>query len=289
MTETIWVIGQSRAGAPSSWTTELVAAGRELAGPLGAEVAVLIDECAGVEELGELGADRAVIATGAGDAPPVETFVTAMNEAADGTVAFMLLPDNIWGRDLGSRLAAGRGAPLLTACERLGYDEGDGALRVVRACLAGRLSTELRFVSHHPCVLTVREHTFQATKVSERSKCPVSSVSAAPDVRIEVLDRRPPDPDTLDLGDAEVIVSGGRGAGGGEGFRLLADLARMLGGTTAASRVAVDLGWMPRTRQVGQTGSRVAPQLYVACGISGAREHMVGIRDAASLIAINTD
>ncbi len=256
---------------------------------MGAEVAVLLGQCKGIESLGEYGADRAVMVTGTGDSAPVETFVAAAGEVIESPAALALIPDNIWGRDLASQLAAQLGGPLVTACERLAVSEDGASLRVVRSCFGGQVSSELTVTHDRRCVFTVREHAFLASPRAERRPCEVVSIPDIAEPRVALLNRHAPDPDSLELGEADVIVSGGRGAGGEEGFRLLAKLARKLGGTVAASRVAVDLGLMPRTKQVGQTGSRVAPQLYLACGISGAREHMVGIREAAALVAINTD
>ena len=93
----------------------------------------------------------------------------------------------------------------------------------------------------------------------------------------------------MDLREAERIVAGGRGVGGEEGFALLQELADLLGAALGGSRVAVDLGWLPWERQVGQSGRSVAPRLYLACGISGASQHLVGIREAGDVVAINSD
>jgi electron transfer flavoprotein alpha subunit len=105
----------------------------------------------------------------------------------------------------------------------------------------------------------------------------------------QVLSREKDPPGALQLEDAEIVVAGGRGMGSGESFRLLAELANLLHGTVAASRIAVDLGWTAKERLVGQTGTKVAPELYIACGISGAPQHQAGMKDSRSILAINTD
>jgi len=97
------------------------------------------------------------------------------------------------------------------------------------------------------------------------------------------------DPRTLDISEAEIVVSAGRGIGSRENIRLVQELADALGGSVGGTRVVVDLGWLPKDRQVGQTGKTVTPRLYVACGISGATAHTMGMKDAATIIAINTD
>jgi electron transfer flavoprotein alpha subunit len=111
--------------------------------------------------------------------------------------------------------------------------------------------------------------------------------AAAPRTRVERLVQG--DPLTMDLAEADVVVAGGRGVGGRESFELLVELASLLGGAVAASRVAVDAGWVASHRQVGQSGRTVAPGLYVACGISGSPHHTVGMREAGTIVAINSD
>ena len=282
-TREIWVIGQLRAGAPSPWTLQLVSGARALADADGGTVGVLIAESRHAAALGRHGADRVTVMEGAGETTPAEIVVAAaLRTLPPRSIA--LLPDNLFGRDVAAQIAAGLGAPLLSGCERMQQD-GSGVM-VVRSCFGGRLSMNVA-VEAGAQVATVRDHTFRA-RASDRRAPEFLQIAVEPDPRISVLERRSPSPEELDVTEAEVLVGGGLGVGPG-GFRLLRALAAALGGATAASRAAVDQGWVARSKQVGQTGHRVAPKLYVACGISGAIQHMVGIRDAGTLVALNID
>lgn len=288
MAPVIWVVGETRTGQPSSWTLQLTTGARQLADQCGAEVGVVTAGGGDVSALAAHGADHIVTVAESGEYVPVEQMVAAAGQCfAEAAPLLALVPDDIWGRDVGSQLAARAGSPFLSACERVAV-AGEG-VSVIRSCYGGQVSLQERLSTRHPRVLGVREHTWVASATRPGAPAAERTVTAAGDDRIELIDRRPPDPATLGLAEAQVIISGGRGVGGSDGFMLLGRLAELLGGTTAASRVAVDQGWVPRTKQVGQTGSRVAPQLYLACGISGAREHMVGIRDAAAVVAVNID
>jgi electron transfer flavoprotein alpha subunit len=109
------------------------------------------------------------------------------------------------------------------------------------------------------------------------------------DMRAKVIAHEPAGADGVSLADARVVVGGGRGLGGAEAFAMLDDLADLLGGTVGVSRVATSLGWRPHLQQIGQTGTRIAPDLYIACGISGAIQHIVGCKAAKRILVINTD
>ncbi len=283
----IWVIGELRSGAPSAWTLQLVSGARALADETGGRVAVLIQDGAPIDELASHGADRATTVAGTSERCAVEPLVSAARAVfEEEQPRLVLAPDSIFGRDIASQVSAALGMPLLSACERLSIEAG--AVKATSSCFGGQLSAA-RELPQGSCVATVREHTFRARSRSEHGSLEVRSISPQAETRIKVTESRPPDSESLDLGEAGVLVSGGLGVGGPEGFELLDRLASMLGGTTAASRAAVDQGWAPRTKQVGQTGRTVAPQLYFACGISGALQHMVGIRDTDRLVALNID
>lgn len=283
----IWVVGELRGSEPSPWTLELVTGASALAAESGGHVTALIPEGGDAEALERHGAETIVHITGAAEQPHVELTVAAARELlAAEQPRLTLFPDSLAGRDAASQVAAALELPFISSCERITLSEDrPGA---IRSCYRGRFSATLDLPTGS-AVATVCEHTFQARETQESGHAEVRSVEPQPDSRIVVVDTLAPDPESLDLREADMLASGGLGVGGPEGFELLERIARLAGGTTAASRAAVDQGWVPRSKQVGQTGTSVAPRVYFACGISGALQHMVGIRDAGKVVALNTD
>jgi electron transfer flavoprotein alpha subunit len=167
-----------------------------------------------------------------------------------------------------------------------------GTIDVTAVEPGGKLSRSHRVQTSQPIVCTVR------AGVAEVRHVPDPPEAAIDDIRVDLQDHArltrvekflTADPATIDLRDAVRIVAGGRGTGGSKGMHLVAALAKALRASPAASRLAVDLGWAPRDRQVGQTGKIVQPDLYVACGISGASHHLAGMRDSRHIVAINSD
>jgi electron transfer flavoprotein alpha subunit len=143
--------------------------------------------------------------------------------------------------------------------------------------------------------LTAAPHAFEPIVLGASTSATPVAVAAFPpdladrDFRVRITSRVPPEAGRISLADARVVVGGGRGVGSAEGFAVLDELAALLGGTVGVSRVVTSAGWRPHAQQVGQTGTRIAPDLYIACGISGAIQHLVGSRAAKAVLAINTD
>jgi electron transfer flavoprotein alpha subunit len=203
--------------------------------------------------------------------------------------AAVLAPASAWGQECAARLAARIGAGITSGITGWVL-RPDGGLGVRRPVYGGRLVEDVAFSS--PAVVwTLRPNLFPLPSARhdtpaevEMLPAPCSAPVAATLVEWMREERR-----AAALAEAEVVVSGGRGMGGPEAFAMLHELAAALGGVVGASRAAVDAGWMPPDRQVGQTGAAVSPRLYVACGISGAVQHRAGIRSARYIIAINRD
>jgi electron transfer flavoprotein alpha subunit len=203
----------------------------------------------------------------------------------------VVLAHTMLGRSLAPRLAVALDAgcaPDAVAVRR----RPDGAIEVTRPAFGGRLYATVVLPASFPSVITLRPGSagLDGTVPGRRGSCERRRVTGvgSPD-RSRRRRLIPPDPRHLDLREAERIVAGGRGVGGPEGFALLQELADLLGAGIGGSRVAVDLGWLPWERQVGQSGRSVAPRLYLACGISGASQHLAGIREAGTIVAINSD
>ena len=226
-----------------------------------------------------------------GEAPyQAERFLAAYHgvaTAAAPTVA-VLYGDAI-GRELGPRLAYRTDAGLVTDCTAL--QAQSGRLRFTRPVFGGKALATYELQST-PCVVVLRPRAFEAAAAQDSGESVVESVAVdLPDGLglPTVVERVAEERSGVPLEEARRIVSGGRGMGGPENFTLLEDLAKAVDGAVGASRAAVDAGWVPPAMQIGQTGHIVAPDLYVAVGISGASQHLAGISGAKHIIAINKD
>ncbi len=214
----------------------------------------------------------------AGDYAP-EAWAAAVVELAPELVVG---PGTDRGHEVLAHAAARLGVPLAANCVEAKTD-GD-ALLLTRQRWGGSLLEEAR-LSGSPKLLTVAPHVVPAADAVEARELTPS----LEDARVRVVRREEPEAGTIRLDTARVVVGGGRGVGSAEGFALLEELAELLGGAVGGSRVVTNLGWRPHADQVGQTGARIAPDLYIACGISGAIQHIVGCKAAKRILVINKD
>ena len=188
------------------------------------------------------------------------------------------------GNEVMARLAARMGLPLAANC--IDAEPGDPTT-VMRQRWGGSLLEEARLHSPRP-LMTVAPHTVAADSGPPPAEVEVKPV-AETDLVVRVVDHVSPSNGGVSLGEAKVIVSGGRGVGSKEGFAIIEELAGLLGAAVGCSRAVTSAGWRPHTDQVGQTGTKVAPEVYIACGISGATQHMAGLKGAKRILAINSD
>lgn len=188
------------------------------------------------------------------------------------------------GREVLPRTAALLDAPLVMDC--LEIRPADNTAR--KPLYSGKTVGTVRLVGR-PVIFGLRPNAVRPSSAGVDAETVTFSVKADPDTRLRVKQILEPREGAADLSEAEIIISGGRGMGGGENYRILENCARALGGCVGASRVAVDSGWVPHSMQVGQTGSTVNPKLYIACGISGAVQHLAGMKTSGLIVAINTD
>jgi len=290
--EDVWVFVEEHAGEVAGVSWELLAKGRELADETGQDlVALVVGE--GVEAVGEAaverGADRALVA----DDPVFEPYragpygdqFRALVE--DRRPSIVLIGGTTTGRDFAGRVAVPASAGLTADCTELDVDD-DGLLLARRPTFGGDAMATIKCPDHRPQMATVRAGVFDAAARDPDREGDVESVDVVveeADALSRVLDREVGD--VADITDADVVVAGGGGTDGD--FAPLEALADALDGEVAASRKAVDEGWIEPARQVGQTGKTVRPDLYVAAGISGAVQHVEGMNDAETVVAVNTD
>jgi electron transfer flavoprotein alpha subunit len=293
----VWVFAEGAEGAPTSTTLELLTKARELAprdgGRVGGAVTAFVAGEASelAAALGEYGATK-VYATGdLGGVLPGVAAAAAIKAVIDGgdVPALILFPQDYIGRDVVSRLSVQLDRPVLTNNVDIAVD-GD-AVRATTPVFGGTKLVTTAFTGPGPHLVAVRPKSFAAEPATgatpEIVAAPVPELGtkgAAKVVATHVEEHHGPK-----LDEAEIVVSGGRGLGEASKYEMIEQLAKVLKGAPGASRAIVDAGWVPYSYQVGQTGKVVKPTVYIAAGISGATQHMVGMKGAKNIIAINKD
>jgi electron transfer flavoprotein alpha subunit len=290
----IWVYVDQFKGAALSASWETLGAAKKLAGEMGgARVTALVFghnvEGIAKESFG-YGADAATVCDDATlvefRAQPYAALLAKL--CAEGKPDVVLAPNTTRGRDLLGMAAVLAGASAIADGTALVFK--DGAVRVTHPVYAGKLLSTLA-AKKSPQFITVRPRAFPRPEPAAGASGPLNKVEPAlkEDAIPTKVTGYSVDEGKVSLADARIIVSGGRGVGGPEGFAPVRELAETLGGAMGASRAAVDAGWIPYAHQVGQTGRTVSPDLYVACGISGAIQHQAGMRTSKVIVAINKD
>lgn len=285
------VIVELTQGRPAASSLENLGLARGLAATTGGSVSALVfsSEQALAETLIARGADRVfgVAAPGAADYNSDIWLAYAERAAAQAAPAVILAGHTTKGADLVPRLAFRLKSAAATGCVAVAAE--GGALHFTRACYGGNARETLAFRTL-PAVASVRSGIYDALPADAARRGEIIMLDGElPVSRIRVLERRSDDGGQVRLEDARVIVAGGRGLNGPEGFRVLEALAGVLGGVVGASRVPCDLGWCSHSMQIGLTGRTVTPDLYIAVGISGASHHLAGCGGAKTIVAINTD
>ncbi|MHB1929753.1 MAG: electron transfer flavoprotein subunit alpha/FixB family protein [Acidimicrobiales bacterium] len=296
----ILVLVEHDDGAPTQLSAESLA----LAAGLGSPVhAVALGP--GADRLGSLPAEvvHAGLTSLEAYAPRAWAHALADVVAAESPAA-VVGPGSERGNEVMAHLAAMTDLPFAANCLSVTPPESAGApWTLVRNRWAGSLLEDSEVAADGPALLTAALGAAAPAPVPAApppvpaapppvhpiDTVPIPTVPDAADLRVAVAEVLQPAGDGVSLADAKVIVSGGRGVGGEEGFALLEELADLLGAAVGCSRVVTSEGWRPHRDQVGQTGTRVSPDLYIACGISGAIQHMVGCKGARRILAINTD
>jgi len=293
----VWVFCEQKRGVIQPIAFELLGEGRKLADKLGVKLCAVIlgnDIESKIEELTERGSDKIYLVDHPAlksyqDDPYTEVLVKLAEEYKPEVI---LCGATTIGRSLVSRVAVQLNAGLTADCTGLNIDEKERLLLQTRPAFGGNIMATIITPNHRPQMATVRHKVMQEAAINKAHHAEVISKSYPEEVfrsRTRLLDIVEEISETINLSQADIIVSGGRGIGGKDGFALIAGLAKTLGGAVGASRAAVDSDWIPYSHQVGQTGKTVCPKLYIACGISGQIQHLIGMQSSKVIVAINKD
>jgi len=227
----------------------------------------------------------AVTIDASGGYAPAAWAQTLVDLARERSVQAIVAPGTDAGNEILAHVAAKLDQPMAANC--VSVTPGDPAT-VIRVRWGGSLLEEAR-LHGSPLLMTSAAHAVAAAPIGQVETVPVSSSASELDQVVRVAERVPAASAGVSLTDADVVVSGGRGVGSAEGFSVIEELAQLLGGAVGCSRAVTSAGWRPHTDQVGQTGTKISPEIYIACGISGATQHMAGCKGAKRLLAINPD
>ncbi len=288
MAQGVFAITEQRDGELRKVSFEVVSEGRRLADGLGTDLTAVILG-SGVEgfgdELKKCGPDKILVA----DDPALADYttdaytnvLTELIQASDPAV--IIMGASAQGKDLAGRLAARLDAGVAMDCVGIKID--NGKLTYTRPMFGGKILADVE-IEGNPQIVAVRPNVMNISEVSKNCVTEKPAVQVG-EIKSKVIEKKMETGDKIELTEADIIVSGGRGTGGN--YAAVEALAKELGAAVGASRSAVDEGWRPHSDQVGQTGKTVSPTLYIACGISGAIQHLAGMSTSKYIVAINKD
>ncbi|MGO1372185.1 MAG: electron transfer flavoprotein subunit alpha/FixB family protein [Senegalia sp. (in: firmicutes)] len=291
----VWVFAEQRQGKIMKVAIELLGEGRKLAEKTDSKLCAILlghetDDLA--RELVAYGADKVYVA----DHELLKDFTTdgytkVISEAIDEIKPeIILMGATHIGRDLAPRVAARVDTGLTADCTQLEIDSEDNKILQTRPAFGGNLMATISCEKHRPQMSTVRPGVMDKSDRDDSREGEIIKLDvklSKEDIRTKVIKFVKQEKELVSLTDAEIIVSGGNGLGSIDGFKLIGELADKLGGVVGSSRATVDAGWIDHSHQVGQTGTTVKPVIYIACGISGAIQHLAGMQNADIIIAIN--
>lgn len=285
------VVVETSAGEVRESSLELLSAAPDLAegGPVNA-VVVGSGVASVAEQVARLGASSVLVA----DHAELERYTTdgytaAIEAAIEQTAPrLVLLAGTTSGRDLGPYLAARAGTNCLSDCIALRW-EGD-RLAGTRPVFQGKMLTDVSFQPGDTAFAVIRSGSYSVPEETGNGQIEDLAVDISGDaIRVRLINLEQPKVGKTNLSDADVVIVGGRGVGSAENFELLQELADQLGGVVGATRAVTDLGWRPHFEQIGQTGANIRPKLYIGIGVSGAVQHLVGMHNSDTIVAINRD
>jgi len=290
----VWVYAEQKCGNIASVTHELLGIGRKLADDLGVELSTVLlgsNIESKISELISYGADNVYIV----DHPSLfdfndESYTNILDQLINEyKPEIVLMGATTYGRSLGPRISSRLNTGLTADCTELEIDKEKRLLMQTRPAFGGNLMATIICPDRRPQMSTVRPKVMKALEFdSTRSgKVIKPEVTILENLKLKVLDSVSTLCEMVNLAEADIIVSGGRGLGDPKNFKLIEELATVLGAAVGASRAVVDAGWIEYSHQVGQTGKTVGPKIYIACGISGAIQHLAGMSSSDIIIAIN--
>ncbi len=295
MAQGIWIVAEQKEGELKKISFELTSEAKRLADQMGQPVTAIllgsnIKEKA--PELGKYGANKVIVADDNRLATyTTDAYVSVIAQLAQsGEPAIILLGASVQGKDLSGRLAARLGVGMVQDCVAFSLENGN--LVAKRPIYAGKAYATVTFKDSVPQIATARPNVLELNEPDESKSAEVVDAEFSLDdsqLKTKVAEIIQAEGAKVDLTEAERIVSGGRGMKGPENYTILEELADIINATVGASRSAVDSGWRPHSDQVGQTGKVVSPNLYIACGISGAIQHLAGMSTSKYIVAINKD